>query len=122
MSKPTNNPKTAAVKRWRDNHPERSKAYMDSYRKKHPEVYKIAGKRSRIKLLKALWEMKEFPCTDCGIQFPPCIMQFDHVRGIKVRAVSSMTNLADMIEEAKKCELVCANCHGIRTWTRLQKK
>jgi len=51
-------------------------------------------------------------------------MEFDHVRGTKIADISKMTqfldwSLADVIEEIQKCELVCSNCHKIRTYTRL---
>jgi hypothetical protein len=46
-------------------------------------------------------------------------MDFDHVRGQKVDGISVMMNtrsLAAVQEEMAKCEIVCANCHRIRTW------
>lgn len=64
---------------------------------------------------------KDAPCADCGQRFPYVCMDFDHLDpGTKVMEVSRMTNLP--IEQVKaeiaKCELVCANCHRIRTATR----
>lgn len=62
--------------------------------------------------------LKEAPCTDCGIQYPPHIMEWDHVRGTKVRAVAAMLWFPrdKIIAEIEKCELVCANCHRDRTY------
>lgn len=67
----------------------------------------------------------ENPCVDCGKYFPPVAMDFDHVRG-KTKNISGMVHsgkydLADVLEELKLCELVCANCHRIRTHKRKQK-
>lgn len=57
------------------------------------------------------------PCTDCGHHFAPCQMDFDHVSGQKVKPVSQMTGGSwEAIErEIAKCDLVCANCHRVRT-------
>lgn len=46
-------------------------------------------------------------------------MDFDHVRGSKVGNVSEMlgsTSLADLLMEIAKCDVVCANCHRLRTY------
>jgi hypothetical protein len=49
-------------------------------------------------------------------------MDFDHVRGDKLLNVSRLRNgrLAwwRLLAELKKCEVVCANCHRIRTKLR----
>lgn len=59
------------------------------------------------------------PCADCGNFFPPVCMDFDHVRGGKIRGVSNLVGGAYRLElikeEIAKCELVCANCHRLRT-------
>jgi hypothetical protein len=65
-------------------------------------------------------EQKAGPCHDCGGKFPPCVMDFDHVRGVKHRSVSLMrlNAFAAILAEIAKCDLVCANCHRIRTYDR----
>ena len=64
------------------------------------------------------------PCTDCGIVYPWYVMDFDHVRGEKkfilAVAANRMSSHAAIDEEISKCDLVCANCHRVRTFTRLQ--
>lgn len=64
--------------------------------------------------------MKSFPCSDCGGSFAPCVMQFDHVRGEKKRHVSKMVMFSPdtIAAEIAKCDLVCANCHALRTFVR----
>jgi hypothetical protein len=58
------------------------------------------------------------PCMDCGQSFPfPC-MDFDHVRGVKKKDVSSCNTLATVKTEIAKCDVVCANCHRLRTYIR----
>jgi hypothetical protein len=62
------------------------------------------------------------PCTDCGGRFPAAAMQWDHLPGTE--KASDVANLVRrmckrrVLEEIAKCELVCANCHAIRTVIR----
>lgn len=62
--------------------------------------------------------LKDKPCQDCGDQFPPCCMDFDHVRGEKITTVTRLINFGysreAILAEIAKCDLVCANCHRIR--------
>jgi hypothetical protein len=60
------------------------------------------------------------PCSDCNQSFKACQMDFDHVRGVKSGTVSQMLGLSEdaLLAEIAKCELVCANCHRIRTYER----
>lgn len=64
---------------------------------------------------------KNAPCVDCGRSFPSICMDFDHLDG-KLWGISQMRNkgmsLAAIDAEIAKCELVCANCHRIRTQTK----
>ena len=63
-------------------------------------------------------------CTDCGGVFPPEAMQWDHLPGsIKLGEISAKIRQWSrrlIFEELAKCELVCANCHAIRTYKRLR--
>jgi hypothetical protein len=56
------------------------------------------------------------------VSYPPCVMQFDHVRGIKEFNISAYNGYQwrrDKLEaEIAKCEVVCANCHMVRTHNR----
>lgn len=63
---------------------------------------------------------KNGPCADCGIAYPPYVMQFDHVRGMKLREIAKGSSLSAQAfaEAIAKCDLVCANCHARRTWQR----
>jgi hypothetical protein len=78
--------------------------------------------RSRVRR-KAKWQalvssLKAVPCADCGGCFPPCVMDFDHVRGKKLFPIGAADSrsLPVLLREIAKCEVVCANCHRIRTW------
>jgi len=64
---------------------------------------------------------KDKPCIDCGNLYPSCVMDFDHRAGeTKIRSISWMvlhdtSNMEKIKLEIAKCDLVCANCHRIRT-------
>ena len=58
-------------------------------------------------------------CIDCGYRGNPLALQFDHVQGEKIRAVSQMGYSQERLEvELDKCVVRCANCHMIVTHTR----
>lgn len=60
-------------------------------------------------------------CADCGYAAHWAALDFDHVRGVKKNNLAWMTGQgwAVIQAEVEKCEVVCANCHRIRTVTRL---
>lgn len=65
---------------------------------------------------------KRAPCSDCGGEYPPECMDWDHVRGSKRNNVADLVvrgvSIQVIIDEIEKCELVCANCHRFRTASR----
>lgn len=110
------------------------KAYRDAAkterllekRRKHAANYglkiptdNIAQAKEYVRGLKATT-----PCTDCGQTYPHYVMDFDHVTGTKTQDVSRLMGRGRPIrileQEIAKCELVCANCHRKRTFTRDQ--
>lgn len=67
---------------------------------------------------------KSRPCLDCSVEYPACVMQFDHVRGRKLFQISTRMscNLERLKIEIAKCDVVCANCHSIRTHKRRKRE
>ena len=63
------------------------------------------------------------PCTDCGKVFPPEAMEWDHLPGTEklgeLGTTLSQRSRKLILQEIAKCELVCANCHAIRTRARI---
>lgn len=63
-------------------------------------------------------------CADCGLKNPqhPEIFDFDHLdASSKTDSIALLVvkgTFQGMIDEIEKCEVVCANCHRIRTRTR----
>ena len=62
------------------------------------------------------------PCTDCGRIFPHQVMQWDHRPGTeKLGEISGefrKRTREEILAEIAKCDLVCTNCHAIRTFSR----
>ena len=83
----------------------------------------MADKAYQAPLLAIIQEAKNLPCTDCGGRFPSYVMDFDHRPGVtKVAILSRMHKThgkAAILAEIEKCDVVCANCHRIRTFSRL---
>lgn len=61
---------------------------------------------------------KDVECADCGGRYPTVCMDFDHRPGtVKAGNISGMLGqpVAKLLAEMAKCDVVCANCHRIRT-------
>jgi hypothetical protein len=59
------------------------------------------------------------PCVDCG-NSDIRVLEFDHIKekNTDVSILLSNGKLKRLQEEIKLCEVVCANCHRIRTMRR----
>ncbi|MET0647698.1 MAG: hypothetical protein ABW208_13870 [Pyrinomonadaceae bacterium] len=84
-------------------------------------------KRQRERLRAILLGIKQQTCQDCGGIFHPWAMELDHRDGTKKEAavanlVSKGCTDARLLEEIGKCDVVCANCHRMRTYRRLYAK
>jgi hypothetical protein len=81
---------------------------------------KRAARHRRTEWLRQLRE--GIPCTDCRNVYPFFVMHWDHLPEFqKLGEISgSLRNhaAAKILAEIGKCELVCANCHAIRTYNR----
>jgi len=105
-------------------------AYMKEYSKKHYEDnierYKArsaaSNKKLRLRNREYIKKIKESsPCSDCGKKYPYYVMHFDHIYD-KNGSVSDLSRASSSLERIQKeidnCELVCANCHAERTYSR----
>lgn len=103
-----------------------SPEYKRNYYRKNAEKMRrkmrewLKKRRDEMRAVVAI--LKNVPCADCRGRFPACAMDFDHVSGKKELNVANMKHypIERIIKEIEKCEVVCANCHRIRTWTRKQ--
>lgn len=88
------------------------------YRLENSVVLKHRAKLHRQKRLKLMLELKSVPCTDCGDTYPPYCMDFDHRDPAqKSFVISSQQTCSEklFLAEVAKCDIICANCHRIRT-------
>jgi len=76
-------------------------------------------------LKQRLKEIKEKAgCKDCG-ETNHIVLDFDHLSNKKYnvsRMIHDGFSWAAIKKEISKCEVVCSNCHRIRTHDRLTKK
>ncbi len=92
------------------------------YRSKTP-LYIERNKRRYQKLMDFVTNLKRGPCMDCKKKFDPCAMDFDHRdSSLKIDKVSRLLSRSfskeRILEEINKCDLICANCHRVRTKLR----
>lgn len=59
-------------------------------------------------------------CADCGYRGHHAALQYDHLPGVeKLFEIGRCPRpIPELLEEIAKCEVVCANCHSIRTYER----
>jgi hypothetical protein len=60
-------------------------------------------------------------CKDCGYNDHAVALQFDHLRDKRANVsnmIRSDYSWDQIKKEIDKCEVVCANCHAIRTHLR----
>lgn len=100
---------------------------MKQYRKDHyhnnktPYLDRAKAQKASIKAI--LKDLKEKdPCADCGVRYPYYVMHYDHLgleeKILEISRLRQQGNLAKLLREIEKCELVCSNCHAERTYRR----
>jgi len=66
--------------------------------------------------------LRSKPCVDCGTQYPAVCMDFDHrpteKKAFNISQQWRSISFAELKAETDKCDVVCANCHRIRTADR----
>ena len=104
---------------------------QDQYSKEHYQKNKELHNRRRLlnqrkyraTARKILDDLKSVPCADCGEQHPPWAMDFHHRDrskklfsiGDTMSKLRSMGAMKPIMEELKKCDLLCSLCHRYRT-------
>lgn len=99
--------------------------YAQRHYQAHREEYLARQRRAAAQNRAIIREAKNRPCVDCGIQYPPYVMQFDHLdrteKRFEVSDIGART-AETLRAEIAKCEVVCANCHAERTHQRVQQR
>jgi len=96
---------------------QKRREYFKKWQKARREAAQTAPRAYKLKM----------GCADCGYSVHHAALEFDHLPGsIKVATVGSMAGSGSkdglsgaMWDELLKCDVVCSNCHAIRTHNRL---
>ena len=80
-------------------------------------VTRVAALRERV------IDAKSVPCMDCALTFPYYVMDFDHrpdeVKLFNIAEYARLKpSMAQLEAEIAKCDVICSNCHRIRTYER----
>ena len=93
---------------------------MDIQRRRERQKTNKASAIHRAREFIALYFVTH-PCVDCG-KTDPMILTFDHVQGEKRDNIADMVlkglSVGAIAEEITKCDVVCFNCHSLRTQQR----
>lgn len=91
--------------------------YYETHREQEIERVRVRQAAT----LEFLRELRRRPCQDCGETFAPWVMDFDHrdprTKSFSIAASRAMLkSRGALLAEVAKCDIVCANCHAIRTY------
>lgn len=90
---------------------------------RHGQSHKETVRRQQRKISQQLNQtvvdyLSIHPCVDCQEE-DIVVLEFDHVRGKKIDAISAMVaqrvSIKTLQAEMAKCEIRCANCHRRKT-------
>jgi len=106
--------------------PENQRAASKRHYEQNKGYYLARNRRYRKELSDYINKIKEErPCADCKNNYPYYVMDFDHLEGTAKAGIVSYFcktgRIGAMKQEVLKCEVVCSNCHRMRTHARLQK-
>jgi hypothetical protein len=105
---------------YRDKEKQKAAQRMWYERNRDSVLEKIKNHRRTIKAFVLQYKLENSICVDCGISYPPHVLDFDHLRdkSFQIGRGSKSKSLQSVKEEIEKCEIVCSNCHRHRTWIR----
>ena len=104
---------------WRIANADRVRQYERDYYARNPDwrrnymAKRYADRRALIDQIKV-----DRGCADCGYHEHACALDFDHREPsgkLFTIAEGSHWNLDRLLAEIEKCDVVCANCHRVRT-------
>ncbi len=90
-------------------------------RNKQLVLSRTKDKRNKARVFVRNYKLENSICTDCGISYPPHILDFDHLGDKKFQIGGNNhkgRSIDSIKKEIEKCEIVCSNCHRHRTYMR----
>ena len=85
--------------------------------RKREKQDKANGRSKLIKVFLADYKMS-LGCKDCGYKGHHSALEFDHITGDKEINICFAKSIRQAKREIEKCEVVCSNCHRIRTYNK----
>lgn len=80
------------------------------------------SKRLRIERREILNKAKEKGCVECGYNEHFCALDFDHIdpsqKEFTIGTSYTSVSLERLYKEIDKCQVLCANCHRIKTYNQ----
>lgn len=99
---------------------ERSRRYYHENTIEHRQAVRERSDKVRATNRTSMLELlRKSSCADCG-NTDIRVLEFDHLRD-KIRDISQLMSgwsWEAILKEIEKCDIVCANCHRIRTHER----
>lgn len=99
----------------------------ETHYQRHRQEYIDKAARIKKRNFDYIWAIKEGSlCINCGAE-DTRVLEFDHLpqyektKGI-AKLGQSCVSIQKIDKEIAKCEVVCKNCHAIRTWQRKQRE
>jgi hypothetical protein len=88
------------------------------WRNRREEILRVRTRQAAT--VAFLRNLRNEPCADCGGSFPPDQMDFDHrnpaAKSFRLTEGRAMLmSRPRLLSEVNKCDVVCANCHRVRT-------
>lgn len=110
---------------WKPGDP-RQKEAQRRYYQRNKQKYLDYARATQERYKEIVRALKEHPCTDCGVEYPYYVMDFDHRPGEKkeyeIARIHFWKSRAIIDREVAKCDLVCSNCHRERSYQRQRAK
>ena len=118
-------------RRYRERNPDKVREVRAAYRARNRDAIRETDRQRTVatRAERRAWldQLKvEAGCADCGYNAHPRALDFDHIGTDKLGDVGRLAHhriaIDRLMAEIAKCEVVCANCHRVRTWRREQGK
>lgn len=103
--------------------PEYRKAYSAKHYLDNKAYYLKKARANQQRVRKFIQAAKSAPCADCKNTYPYYVMDFDHFgeKRYEISRIHLMVGMEKVKEELAQCDVVCSNCHRIRTHKRSAK-
>lgn len=98
---------------------EHHREYVREHYRSNTQSYLDKAKKHRTSNGELIRQAKSVPCFDCKQSYPYYVMDFDHKEN-KEFTLGLYRNMGknQILTEIAKCDVVCSNCHRMRTAQR----